>query len=125
MGYVKPTLTEQDLDAMSCFLDMARGRVLPSSEWGGRPVPQGVSVFIRNGSGTFEYLFTKDEKYTGRVDYHRTLEEFDFKGEIFTPLYSYVRPDDYEPVYYMNRDAVAIVSKHRRLSEGRASNAIA
>lgn len=125
MGYVKPRLTDDDLDLMSQFLDCSRGRVLPSSEWGGRSIPQGVSVFIQNDIGVYEYMFTKDEKYTGRVDYRRDPSSFNHKGELYTPLYSYVPKDYSEPVYYMNRDAVAIISNHRSKDRGRSSNAIA
>lgn len=112
MGYVKPRLTEDDLDLMSQFLDRSRGRVLTSDEWGDQPIPQGVSVFLFN-EHSYEYMFTKDEKYTGRVDYRRPMDEFDYKAELWAPLYSYIPKDYVMPVYYMNKDAVAIISNHR------------
>ena len=108
MGYIKPRLTDADLDLMWKFLDMSRGRVMTKEEWYDDVIPQGVSVFMKHPR-KYEYMFTKDEKYTGHVDYR---EEGHLK--VIQAFNGYI-PADYSGVcLYINEDAVKAVSRHKR-----------
>ena len=106
--YTQPFLTQHDKDVMSDFAYASIGRVLTADQWAGTSLPQGVSVFKRHSSGRFEYMFTKDEKYSGTVDarYNR--------DEVREMLIRYTPKNYIGNVYYMNEDAMAIVSKHRK-----------
>lgn len=108
MTYRKPTLSPADLDLMWSFQDRARGCVLRRDEWYEPTVPQGVSVFIKRPN-KIEYMFTKDDKYDGKVDY-READHMKVQHNIN----SYV-PSDYQGiVLYMNKDALAMVARHKR-----------
>lgn len=104
--YRGASLTSSDKDAMFHLMWLSEGRVLPISDWGSRPVPQGTSVFMKHGDGRFEYMFSKDEKYSGRIDFREFPEQV-------SELLSNYTPDGYEGVVlYMNEDALRIASKH-------------
>ena len=66
----------------------------------------GISVFKAH-KDRLEYMFTKDEKYSGIVDCRN-------ESWCDSDIENYI-PDGYiGTVLYMNRDALAIVSKHRK-----------
>lgn len=103
------TLSEADKDLMLQFMAMSVGRVLSKNVWGSRPVPQGVSVFNKRGD-RFEYMFTKDEKYSRPVDWREK------KSEVLSMLRNYTNEDYTGVVFYMNEGALQIASKHMKLS---------
>lgn len=89
---------------------VSTGRVLPVKDWGSSPVPQGTSVFMKHTDGKFEYMFTKDEKYDGAVDWREDEQA------VREALASYT-PEDYTgTVFYMNMDALKIASKHSKMA---------
>lgn len=107
--YRGATLSTADKDLMLQFMYMSTGRVLTKVAWGNRPVPQGVSVFNKRGEH-FEYMFTKDEKYSHEVDWR-----VDRKSVLAT-LRNYTSDSDSGAVFYMNEDALKIASKHMKMS---------
>ena len=107
--YQGTVLTTADKDLMLEFMWKSMGRVLSKDDWGSRPVPQGVSVFNKRG-GHFEYMFTKDEKYPGVVDWREDRED------VITALNDYTNDDYTGVVFYLNGDALRIASKHMRFA---------
>lgn len=107
MGYGE-TLSASDKDLMCDFRFMSMGRVLPKDSWPNHTIPQGVSVFLRHTTGIFEYMFTKDDKYSGKVDYRTD------SNEVQQLLVQYTPADYVGVVLYMNEDALKIASKHMK-----------
>lgn len=103
------SLTVGDKDAMLHFMWVSTGRVLTTEEWGSRPVPQGVTVFMKHPD-SFEYMFTKDEKYPGKVDWRED-------GRAVLDMLNSYTPEGYVgTVMYMNADALKIASKHSKMA---------
>lgn len=99
-------LSLADKDLMSEFVYASIGRVCTMTAWGKKNIPQGISVF-KTHKDRLEYMFTKDEKYSGIVDCRN-------ESWCDSDIENYI-PDGYiGTVLYMNRDALAIVSKHRK-----------
>lgn len=107
--YRGAVLSAADKDLMLRFMCESMGRVLTKDGWGHRPVPQGVSVFNKR-RGHFEYMFTKDEKYHGSVDWRDDPEK------VLAALSDYTNGDYTGVVFYMNGDALRIASKHMRFA---------
>ena len=107
--YQGATLSTADKDMMLKFMWKSMGRVLTKDDWEGRPVPQGVSVFNKRGD-RFEYMFTKDEKYSGGIDWREDRET------VLAALSDYTNGDYMGVVLYMNGDALRIASKHMRFA---------
>lgn len=112
------TLSEADLDLMYEFLDRSMGRVMCQKYWYAKRLPQGVSVFTvhpveRCDGHPVEYMFTKDEKYGGSRDW------ISDRDEVLTAIARYIPVDYTGIVYYMNRDAVPLVSRHVKIGGGR------
>lgn len=104
------SLTVSHKDAMLEFMWKSVGRVLDKDSWGSRPVPQGVSVFNKRDAGDFEYMFTKDERYDGKVDWRED------RDSVMETLRAYT-PEGYSGVVlYMNEDALKIASKHQKMA---------
>lgn len=92
-----------DKDLVCQFVYASVGRVLNKAFWG-KPVPQGVSVFVAHPeTGTFEYMFTKDTKYPVKRD------DID---EVLPLLEAYGNVRAGGLVYYLNSCMVPVVSKH-------------
>ena len=108
--YRGASLTASDKDAMLHLMWVSTGRVLPVKDWGQRPVPQGTSVFMKHADGGFEYMFTKDEKYDGEVDWREGEQE------VRETLATYTPEDYFGMVFYMNRDALRIASRHSKMA---------
>ena len=106
--YVKgDMMNSADKDLVCEFLYASVGRVLNKSvtSWE-RAVPQGVSVYMAHPDrGTFEYLFTKDDKYPVALD---------GAEDVLTALHAYGNVDAGGVVMYMNRCMLPIASKHKR-----------
>ena len=98
------SLAEKDL--MSEFVYVSIGRVCTMQGWGKQTIPQGVSVFMKH-SESLEYMFTKDSKYEGQVDYR--CEDWNINE-----VERYIPTHYTGMVLYMNRDALSTVSKHRK-----------
>lgn len=107
--YRGTALSTADKDLMLQFMWKSMGRVLTKDDWGDRPVPQGVSVFNKRGD-RFEYMFTKDEKYPGSVDWRED------RGSVLAALRDYTNPDYTGAVLYLNGDALRAASKHMRFA---------
>ena len=107
--YRGASLSVADKDLMLQFMYMSMGRVLTKIAWGNRPVPQGVSVFNKRGD-RFEYMFTKDEKYSREVDWRADRES------VLATLRNYTSDSYSGIVFYMNGEALKIASKHMKLS---------
>ena len=97
-----------DKDLICEFLYCSMGRVLQKAvtAWG-KPVPQGVSVYMLHSDGRFEYLFTKDDKYNVARDKPDEVQEL---------LDRYVNPEKPGLVFYLNSCMVPIASKHKQFS---------
>lgn len=96
-----------DKDLICEFVFASMGRVLNTSitAWN-RPVPQGVSVFTAHPvTGTFEYMFTKDEKYPVVKD---------DREEVMRCLQAYGNVKAGGIVLYLNSCMLPIASKHKR-----------
>lgn len=94
-----------DKDLICEFVYVSVGRVLNMAFWD-RPVPQGVSVFVAHPeTDTFEYLFTKDEKYPVVKD---------DQEEVMRWLQAYANVRDGGVVLYLNSCMLPIASKHKR-----------
>lgn len=123
MGFHKIDYSEADLDLMYEFLDRSMGRVMCRKYWYNKTLPQGVSVFMvhsldergvaDDGKIPVEYMFTKDEKYSGSRDW------ISDRDEVLTAIARYIPVDYTGIVYYMNRDAVPLVSRHVKIGGGR------
>lgn len=112
MNYRKPTLSEADLDLMWEFQDRAMNSVCVRDFWYNSTIPQGVSVVLKHSRDRIEYMFTKDEKYSGKRDFCEEASKKDALARVID-----YTPDDYVGVVlYMNRDALAMVSNHKRNS---------
>ena len=100
-------LGKADKDLICDFIEASVGRVLNRALLGWeKPVPQGVSVFLAHPDrGTFEYLFTKDEKFP---------VERDDPEEVLRCLNAYGSLETGGVVMYMNRCMLPVASKHRR-----------
>lgn len=72
-------------------------------------MPQGVSVFNKRGEH-FEYMFTKDEKYSREVDWRAD------RKNVLATLRNYTSDGDSGVVFYMNEGALKIASKHMKMS---------
>lgn len=102
-------LNNGDKDLICEFVFASMGRVLNSSVtvWN-RPLPQGVSVYIAHPeSGTFEYMFTKDEKYPVVKD---------DAEEVMRCLRAYGNIGAGGIVLYLNSCMLPIASKHNKYS---------
>lgn len=102
-------LNVADKDLICDFVFASMGRVLNSSviAWN-RPVPQGVSVYTAHPeTGTFEYMFTKDEKYPVVKD---------DAEEVMRCLRAYGDIEAGGIVFYLNSCMLPIASKHRQYS---------
>ena len=102
-------LNVADKDLICEFVFASMGRVINKTvtSWD-RPVPQGVSVFTAHpGSGTFEYMFTKDDKYPVVKD------EMDVVMS-FLDIYGNVKAGGL--VFYLNSCMLPVASKHRQYS---------
>lgn len=102
-------LNTADKDLICEFVYMSMGRVLNKTVtcWD-RPVPQGVSVFTAHPeSGTFEYMFTKDDKYPVVKDEMDVVMGF---------LDSYGNVKAGGLVFYLNSCMLPVASKHRQYS---------
>ena len=102
-------LNVADKDLICEFVFASMGRVINKTvtSWD-RPVPQGVSVFIAHPeSGTFEYMFTKDDKYPVVKDEMDVVMSF---------LDSYGNVKAGGLVYYLNSCMLPVASKHRQYS---------
>lgn len=102
-------LNVADKDLICEFVFASMGRVLNKNvtAWN-RPVPQGVSVYTAHpGSGTFEYMFTKDEKYPVVKD---------DAEEVMRCLRAYGNIEAGGIVLYLNSCMLPIASKHKQYS---------
>lgn len=102
-------LNVADKDLICEFVFASMGRVLNRSvtAWN-RPVPQGVSVYTAHPeSGTFEYMFTKDEKYPVVKD---------DAEEVMRCLRAYGNIEAGGIVLYLNSCMLPIASKHKQYS---------
>lgn len=102
-------LNVADKDLICEFVFASMGRVINKTvtSWD-RPVPQGVSVFTAHPeSGTFEYMFTKDDKYPVVKDEMDVVMSF---------LDSYGNVKAGGLVYYLNSCMLPVASKHRQYS---------
>lgn len=98
-----------DKDLICEFVYMSMGRVLNKTvtRWD-RPVPQGVSVFTAHPvTGTFEYMFTKDDKFPVVRDSNE---------EVMRCLDSYGNVKAGGLVFYLNLCMLPIASKHKQYS---------
>jgi len=102
-------LNVADKDLICEFVYASMGRVLNKSviAWN-RPVPQGVSVYTAHPeTGTFEYMFTKDEKY------HVVKDDVE---EVMRCLNYYGNIEAGGIVFYLNSCMLPIASKHKQYS---------
>lgn len=102
-------LDTADKDLVCEFVYMSMGRVLNRTvtRWD-RPVPQGVSVFTAHPeTGTFEYMFTKDDKYPVVKD---------DPEEVMRCLNAYGNVKAGGLVFYLNSCMLPIASKHKQYS---------
>lgn len=102
-------LNVADKDLICEFVFASMGRVLNRSvtAWN-RPVPQGVSVYTAHPeTGTFEYMFTKDEKYPVVKD---------DAEEVMRCLRTYGNIEAGGIVLYLNSCMLPIASKHKQYS---------
>ena len=102
-------LNVADNDLICEFVFASMGRVLNRNvtAWD-RPVPQGVSVYTAHPeSGTFEYMFTKDEKYPVVKD---------DAEEVMRCLRAYGNIEAGGIVLYLNSCMLPIASKHKQYS---------
>ena len=102
-------LNVADKDLICEFVFASMGRVLNRSvtAWN-RPVPQGVSVYTAHPeTGTFEYMFTKDEKYPVVKD---------DAEEVMRCLRTYGDIEAGGIVLYLNSCMLPIASKHKQYS---------
>ena len=102
-------LNTADKDLICEFVYMSMGRVINKTvtSWD-RPVPQGVSVFTAHPeSGTFEYMFTKDDKYPVVKDEMDVVMSF---------LDSYGNVKAGGLVFYLNSCMLPVASKHKQYS---------
>lgn len=102
-------LNVADKDLICEFVFASTGRVLNRSvtAWN-RPVPQGVSVYTAHPeTGTFEYMFTKDEKYPVVKD---------DAEEVMRCLRAYGNIEAGGIVLYLNSCMLPIASKHKQYS---------
>lgn len=102
-------LNVADKDLICEFVFASMGRVLNRSvtAWNS-PVPQGVSVYTAHPeSGTFEYMFTKDEKYPVVKD---------DAEEVMSCLRAYGNIEAGGIVLYLNSCMLPIASKHKQYS---------
>lgn len=98
-----------DKDLICEFVFASMGRVLNKTvtAWD-RPVPQGVSVYTAHPeTGTFEYMFTKDEKYPVVKD---------DAEEVMRCLRTYGNIEAGGIVLYLNSCMFPIASKHNQYS---------
>jgi len=102
-------LNTADKDLICEFVYMSMGRVLNKTVtcWD-KSVPQGISVFTAHPeSGTFEYMFTKDDKYPVVKDEMDVVMSF---------LDSYGNVKAGGLVFYLNSCMLPVASKHRQYS---------
>lgn len=102
-------LNVADKDLICEFVFASMGRVLNRSvtAWN-RPVPQGVSVYTAHPeTGTFEYMFTKGEKYPVVKD---------DAEEVMRCLRTYGNIEAGGIVLYLNSCMLPIASKHKQYS---------
>lgn len=102
-------LSSADKDLLCEYVYCSMGRVINKSvtSWDGQ-VPQGVSVFMSHPeNGTFEYMFTKDEKYPVVKDDNETVMEC---------LSRYGNLNAGGLVFYLNSCMLPIASKHKQFS---------
>ena len=100
-------LNVADKDLICEFVFASMGRVLNRNvtAWD-RPVPQGVSVYTAHPeSDTFEYMFTKDEKYPVVKD---------DAEEVMRCLRAYGDIEAGGIVLYLNSCMLPIASKHNQ-----------
>lgn len=102
-------LNVADKDLICEFVFASMGRVMNKTvtSWD-RPVPQGVSVFTAHPeSGTFEYMFTKNDKYPVVRD---------DAEEVMRCLNAYGNAKAGGIVFYLNSCMLPVASKHRQYS---------
>lgn len=100
-------LNVADKDLICEFVFASMGRVLNRNvaAWD-RPIPQGVSVYTAHPeSDTFEYMFTKDEKYPVVKD---------DAEEVMRCLRAYGNIEEGGIVLYLNSCMLPIASKHNQ-----------
>ena len=105
----RDVLNTADKDLICDFVYCSMGRVLNKNvcSWE-RPIPQGVSVYKAHpSSGTYEYMFTKDDKFPVIRDNQEEVTEL---------LNRYGNADESGIVLYLNSCMLNVASKHKRYS---------